>query len=141
MFGKKFNIGYFYNISLSILFLVFIILLFRYQSFLINYRVWEDESETIVTAKMMVASMALYSDIFNHHGPLTFLPGVILETFGSFSITEHRLMIAFFQIITLFSIYKTPILEHTFQRVLASMISATIMVSFLPEIFGHMYKY
>ena len=139
--NKQFNFDVFYNWLIYLLFFLFIILSLRYQFFLLNYRTWEDESETIVAAKMMASGMYLYSEIFNHHGPLTFLPAFVLEQFGEFEVIEHRVLIAFFQFIAIFSIYKTPILNSVLQKIIVTIISSVIVLGFLPDIFGHMYKY
>lgn len=129
------------NTAIYTLFFLFSALSFRYQYFLFNYREWGDEAETIVAAKMLAAGMKLYSEIFNHHGPLTFLPGLIAEKFGDFGVQGHRVPIAFLQVLAIISIYKSPVLGRGCQRILASVASATLMLVFMPDIFGHMYKY
>lgn len=123
------------------LLLLFVILSFRYQYFLLNYREWGDESETIVAVKMMAAGMKLYSEVFNHHGPLTFLPGVITEKLGDFGIVGHRVSIAILQTFAVLSIFYSPVLKFTSQKILASVASATVILIFMPDILGHMYKY
>ena len=60
----------------------FIALCARHEFALLNYKLFGDEAETIVGAKMIATGMKLYSEIFNHHGPLTFLPGLITEWLG-----------------------------------------------------------
>lgn len=130
-----------FDVVTYILFFVFAALSLRYQYLLLNYREWGDESETIVTAKMMAAGMKLYSEIFNHHGPLTFLPGLIAEKFGDFGIRGHRVSIAILQVLAILSIYKSPVLRTDSQRILAFVASATVILIFMPTIFGHMYKY
>lgn len=130
-----------FNVAIYILLFLFAILSFRYQYLLLNYREWGDESETIVAAKMMAAGMKLYSEIFNHHGPLTFLPGVLAEKFGDFGVLGHRVSIALLQVLAILSIYKSPALRSESQRILASVASVTVILVFMPDIFGHMYKY
>ena len=61
--GNWFNL--ILNIGIYVLIFLFILLSLRYQYFLLEYMEWGDESETIVTSKMMVAGMKLYSEIFN----------------------------------------------------------------------------
>lgn len=131
----------FYSIALNLTVLLFLILSLRHQYFLLNYREFGDESETIVAAGMMAAGLRLYSEIFNHHGPLIFLPGVIVEHLGDFGVIGHRVFVAILQILAVLLIYKSPVFEFLTQRVLAAVISATIILSFMPDIFGHMYKY
>lgn len=130
-----------FDVAIYILFFVFAVLSFRYQYLLLNYREWGDESETIVAAKMMAAGMKLYSEIFNHHGPLTFLPGVLAEKFGDFGVLGHRVSVALLQVLAILSIYKSPALRFESQRILASVACATVILVFMPDIFGHMYKY
>lgn len=119
----------------------FIALSIRHQYLLLSYREWGDESETIVAAKMMASGMKLYSEIFNHHGPLTFLPGVLTEKFGNFGVVGHRIFISALQIASILAIYTSPIFKSKWVRLLASVTSATFILSYLPDIFGHMYKY
>ncbi|MBL4618063.1 MAG: hypothetical protein JKY46_10225 [Robiginitomaculum sp.] len=123
------------------LLLLLIFLVVRYQIKLLGFGEWGDESETIVAAKMIVSGQSLYREIFNHHGPLTFLPGVVLELFGSFGVTGHRVSIAFLQILALVSLYYSPLLKGSLIRIVYTVGAATIMLVYLPDNFGHMYKY
>jgi len=108
-----------------------------------HYLEWGDESETIVASKMLAAGMRLYGEVFNHHGPLTFLPGVLLEYWGSFGVSGHRYLIAGFQLLALLSIYRTPLSTHVFERRVAVAISAVAIMALLPEpeLYGHTYTY
>ena len=123
------------------LFALAAILIIRYQIKLLSYMEWGDESETIVAAKMMAAGGILYSEIFNHHGPLTFLPGFLLEKVGDFGIQAHRTLIAVLQWIAFICLYLSPVLKKEGVRSLYTIIAASTVIMFLPEIFGHMYKY
>lgn len=123
------------------LFFVFLLLGIRYQYLLLNYREWGDESETIVAAKMLAVGMRLYSEVFNHHGPLTFFSGVLLEKFGDFGVRGHRVPIAIMQVMAVVSIYKAPFLILRMQRLLAVIGSVLMILMVMPDIFGHMYKY
>lgn len=125
----------------SIVFVTFSIVCLLYQYKLLRLREFGDESETIVAAKMMASGMKLYSDFFNHHGPLTFLPGLLLETFGNFHVPGHRVAIAVLQLITFFSIYKSPIFVNKEQRIVGTLVSAALVLLLLPDLFGHMYIY
>lgn len=129
------------DVAIYTLFLIFAVLGIRYQVLLLNYKEWGDESETIVAAKMMAAGMKLYSEIFNHHGPLTFLPGLFIEKLGSFGVREHRIPIALLQIFAIIAIYKSPLIKDGVIRVCLSVVAATMILVLMPEIFGHMYKY
>ncbi|MFC4625492.1 hypothetical protein ACFO1V_09700 [Daeguia caeni] len=137
--NKKMNI--IADVTICILLSIFVFLGIRYQYLLLNYREWGDESETLVTVKMMSSGLKLYSEIFNHHGPLTFLPGIITEMFGNFNVQGHRVFIAIIQILSVILIYNSPIIKGRTQRILVSIIVATLMLSYFPNIFGHMYKY
>ncbi|KTD55186.1 hypothetical protein Lsai_2778 [Legionella sainthelensi] len=124
-----------------VLFMIFVFFAIRYQIKLLYYMEWGDESETIVTAKMIVNGQSLYSQIFNHHGPLTFLTGIVLEKFGSFGVSGHRLPIAILQIIALFSIYYSPLLKCSYSRRLYTITATCVMLLYLPDVFGHTYIY
>ena len=104
------------------------LLVVRYQAYLLDYVEWGDESETIVVAKMMAAGMSLYSEIFNPHGPLTFLPGYLLELAGSFGIRGHRIPIAALQWAALASLYFSPLLVDRVIRNIYAAIAASVMV-------------
>lgn len=117
------------------------ILIVRYQLRLIHLIEWGDESETIVVTKMMAAGQRLYSEIYNNHGPLTFLPGFIVSKIGNFSIPEYRIPIMILQWLTWLAIYTSPIFKDRSQRVFATLSSAMMMLIFLPRIFGHTYLY
>jgi hypothetical protein len=122
-------------------FFLFIALGIRYQVRLLKYIEWGDESETIVASKMIAAGRSLYSEIFNHHGPLTFLPGVLLETFGNYGIAAHRLPIALLQVLALASIYFSPILKAESIKRCYTVAAGTVMLLYFPEIYGHTYMY
>ena len=121
--------------------LLFVVLALRYQLYLLNYMEWGDEAETVVTAKMIVAGQTLYSQIFNHHGPLTFLTGIIVEKFGGHSIAAHRLPIAALQISALLAICFSPIAPHRLAGMFYAVIIATLVLLAFPSIFGHTYIY
>ena len=120
---------------------LFAFLIIRYQIRLLDYFEWGDESETIVTAKMMAAGHKLYSDVFNMHGPLIFFPGYVLEKFGSFGIAGHRIFIGILQWCALIGMYCSPLLQIRTTKLLAMLLAATFMVGYLPDFFGHNYLY
>jgi len=57
-----------------------------------------DESETVVVSKMLAHGSNYIRKVFNNHGPLTFLPGLIIELAGNFSVPEHRITIIILQL-------------------------------------------
>lgn len=129
------------NGILIVLLVIFAVLAVRYQYFLLRHIEWGDESETVVTTKMMAAGQRLYSEIFNHHGPLTFLIGVILEKFGDFGIRGHRVPVALLQLAGLLSIYFSPIFSSKSVKIGCTVFAASVMLFYLPELLGHMYTY
>lgn len=124
-----------------LVFFLFSIIALLYQIKLLNYIEWGDESETIVTSKMIAAGNILYSQIFNHHGPLTFLPGVVLDKMGDFGLISHRVLIAMLQMVALLSIYFSPILKHGLARKFYTIAAGTLLLLYFPEMFGHTYIY
>ncbi len=123
------------------IFAIFILFAIRYQIKLLSYTEWGDESETIVAAKMIAAGERLYSVIFNHHGPLVFLPGIVLEKMGSFGVTGHRVYIMFLQLGAMLALYFSPIIQGRFTKFLYVMAAMTAMLLYFPDIFGNMYTY
>lgn len=131
----------FFDILFAVLFAVFVVLAIRYQIKLLDYLVFGDEAETIVTSKMMASGQKLYSEIFNHHGPLTFLPGMLLELFGDFGVPVHRVPIAMFQFFAVIAIYFSPLLDKGFASKAYIITAISIVLLFFPELFGSMYMY
>ncbi|MEM0945473.1 MAG: hypothetical protein AAGI70_16170, partial [Pseudomonadota bacterium] len=121
--------------------LVFAGFALRYQGLLLDYVLWGDEIEGIVAARMLVAGGTLYGDVFNHHGPLKFLTTYALELFGPAEIQSHRLAIAALQGIALVALYLSPLFRDGFVRRLYVIAAASIMLLYLPELYGHMVKY
>jgi len=131
-----------YNKVLSyILLFIGMILIVRYQLRLIHLVEWGDESETIVVTKMMAAGYRLYTEVYNNHGPLVFLPGFIISSLGKYGISVYRLPIVFLQICALLSVYYSPIFISKAYRNYFTLIFGTVMIIFLPKIYGHTYLY
>lgn len=131
-----------YNKVLSyILLLVGMILVVRYQFRLIHLVEWGDESETIVVTKMMAAGYRLYTEVYNNHGPLVFLPGLIISSLGKYGISVYRLPIVALQIASILSVFFSPIFLNKTYRNYFTLIFSTVMVIFLPRIYGHTYLY
>jgi hypothetical protein len=107
----------------------------------LDYFEWGDESETIVTAKMMVAGQRLYTEVFNMHGPLTFLPGYLLEQFGSFGIKAYRGMMILMQCVGLAALYFSPLLRSRWIRLIYVVIVASIYLASYSDIFAHTFTY
>ena len=131
-----------YNKVLSYFVLIIgMILVVRYQFRLIHLVEWGDESETIVVTKMMAAGYRLYTEVYNNHGPLVFLPGFIISSLGKFGISIYRLPIVFLQICAILSVYFSPIFINKTYRNYFTLIFGTVMMIFLPRIYGHTYLY
>jgi len=75
---------------------------------LLPLRQWGDESETIVTAKLIISGQRLYTQIFNHHGPLAFLNSLAMEFLGvkGTDIALHRTPVLILEILLLVAIYN-----------------------------------
>ncbi|WP_034461833.1 hypothetical protein [Buttiauxella noackiae] len=127
--------------ALYFVFAMFCVFFIRYQYFLLGYINWGDEAETVVTVKMMASGMKLYSEIFNHHGPLTFLPGLLVEHFVSIDIRGHRILIALFQIFAFVALCRSPVLTSNLQRMVVFVCCAIIVLVCFPDGFGHTYQY
>ena len=130
-----------FDALLLIVFGLFVFLAVRYQLKLLDYMDWGDEAETIVGAKMIANGLNLYSQIFNQHGPLTFLPGLIVEKIGNFGVSGHRVAIAILQIVAILSLYFSPLLNGSLTKRLYTMAAVSVILLYLPEIFGHTYIY
>lgn len=124
------------------LLVIFAYLFYKYQFRLLNLIEWGDESETVVVTKMMAKGYRLYTEVYNNHGPLTFLPGYIISKFGNFPITIYRLPIIVLQWISLVSIYlNTSLKNNPIKRNYAIIIIGSIIAVFMPRIYGHTYIY
>ncbi|MFC3606470.1 hypothetical protein [Stutzerimonas tarimensis] len=123
------------------LFAIFAVLVLRYQYELLDYIEWADESETVLTAKLIARGATLYFDLFNHHGPLTFLPGLLVEQVGNFSVAAHRIPIMLGQWLALLALYFSPLMKDSPVARIYTAVVASALVLYWPELFGHMYKY
>lgn len=129
------------EVCVAIAFGIFIVLALHYQFLLLDNFSWGDEAETIVGAKLIAAGSRLYSEIYNPHGPLTFLPGVLLELVGSFKVQGHRVFIALLQIAAMVAIYRSPLINGANVRRIYVGLAATITLLYLPEVYGHSYVF
>ena len=132
------------NLLFGVIFFALLVLVILYQVKMLHFYEWADESETIVTAKMMAHGYRLYTEVFNNHGPLIFLPGLILEQFGSFGIAGHRVITLLLQLGLFAAIYFSPVLRNTNQFVKLSYLAVvgTITVCWFPILaFAQMYTY
>lgn len=131
-----------YNKVLSYLVLLIgMMLVVRYQFRLIHLVEWGDESETIVVTKMMAAGYRLYTEVYNNHGPLVFLPGLIISSLGKYGISVYRLPIVALQIASILSVFFSPIFLNKTYRNYFTIIFGTVMVIFLSRVYGHTYLY
>mgnify|MGYP006977397093 CR=1 FL=1 len=122
-------------------FALYAILLVRYQINLLYFMDWEDESETVVGARLMAEGWLLYGDFFNHHGPLTFFSGWLIEQFGNFGVAAHRIPIAVLQWLALLALAFSPLVRDRLITLIYAGTVGAVMVLYLPELLGHMYKY
>ncbi len=121
--------------------ILFSLCLLYYQYQLLTFMDWEDESETVVAAKLMVDGARLYGDFFNHHGPLTFLPGWLVESLGSFGVAAHRVPIAILQWLALAALALSPMFNSRLIGLAYAAFVGALMLIWLPELYGHTYAY
>jgi hypothetical protein len=145
MFKKinKFNLVFkLDNMSSNIFVQYTVIFIFlRYQLLLSGIAEWPDESNTIVTSKLMITGKKLYTEIANIHGPLIFLPAYLLNKIGEFSIQGYRSLVAGLQLIALTSVYKSPLLNPgRISQFYIVTISAIILIIF-PKFYSQTYTY
>ena len=138
--GFRIEFNWLNIIAYSLLF-IFTYLMVRRQLELRFLVEWGDESETIIATKMMAAGYRLYTEVYNNHGPLTFLPGLIISSFGNFRIETYRWIPIVLQWFALISIYFSPLYKDKLQRIFATLISGWAMIVFMPLIYGHTYLY
>jgi hypothetical protein len=124
-----------------VLFTAFVVIFVRHQVHLLDYMHWEDESETIVASKLMADGARLYKDFFNHHGPLTFFPGWLIEKVGDFGVAGHRVIIAVGQWIALLALVFSPEIRSRRLAAVYACFAGAVMALYLPQKFGHMYMY
>ena len=129
------------NLAIYLIFFVWLIIIVSRQNELRYLVEWGDESETIVVTKMMASGQRLYTEIYNNHGPFVFLPGFILSMFGNYFIDTYRWIPIIFQWMSLISIFFSPLFKTIKQRVFATIILGSVMVHYLPLIYGHTYVY
>lgn len=121
--------------------ILFGLCLLYYQIQLLTFMDWEDESETVVGAKLMIDGARLYGDFFNHHGPLTFLPGWLVEHVGSFGVAAHRVPIAILQWLALAALALSPLFSSRLIGLTYAGFVGALMLLWLPELYGHTYAY
>jgi len=107
---------------------------------LIDYRLWGDEAETIVAAKMMASGQTLYSEIFNHHGPMTFFFGYFIEQFGNASIEGYRVVIYSLQFLILLLIFLDPKKEYI-EKLITILGFSVIIWGWGPEVLASVHQY
>ncbi|OOF19751.1 hypothetical protein BZJ17_14815, partial [Salinivibrio sp. IB574] len=107
---------------------------------LIDYRLWGDEAETIVAAKMMASGQTLYSEIFNHHGPMTFFFGYVIEQFGNASIEDYRVVIYSLQFLILLFIFLDPKREYI-EKLITILGFSAIIWGWGPEVLASVHQY
>lgn len=129
------------NIVTTLLLVIFVVLVVRYQYFLLNIVEWGDESETIVISKLLASGKKLYTEVFSQHGPLAFLPGIITEQFGDFKFRGHRTVIAGLQLLALASIYFSPLVERKSIANIYTGLAASVLVLYFSSFYAHMYMY
>lgn len=129
------------DVFLYLVFLIWMVIVIRRQAELRFLVEWGDESETIIVTKMMASGQRLYTEIYNNHGPLVFLPGFIISKMGDYFIEVYRWIPIVLQWLSLISIYFSPLFSTVKQRVFSTIVLGSIMVHYLSLIYGHTYLY
>ena len=101
-----------------------------------------DETETILVTKLIAQGYKLYVDVYNNHGSLVFLPGILLSKYKTDApIWMYRYIIIFLQDFALLSILTSPISNNFYRRYIATLFVGFIFVFYLPNFYGHSYIY
>jgi len=127
--------------SFGLLIAIFSLIIIRYQINLLYYKSWEDESETIVAAKLIASGLTLYSEIVSIHGPLSFLPGIIIEKIGSFQVPTHRIFILILELLAFLSVYFSPLLRSRNEKITYTALITSSILIYFPKFYGHTYIY
>jgi hypothetical protein len=129
------------NVNLIIFFFISAVLIVRYQIYLLDYREWGDESETIVVAKMMASGLKLYSEIFEPHAPLVYLPSLLIEKLGSFNLHTHRIFILILQLLALTALFFSPLLKNLHTRINFTLTAALAILVAFQKFYSNTYIY
>lgn len=138
---SKWICNHWMDVILYIVFIVWLIIVIRRQTELRFLVEWGDESETIVVTKMMASGQRLYSEIYNNHGPLVFLPGFIISRLGDYFIEVYRWIPLVLQWLSFIAIFFSPLYTTSKQRIISTIMLGSIMVHFLSLIYGQTYLY
>lgn len=138
----------FYKKNISCKYTVILCVVISFAYFIQLYKLlhsleFGDEYETIITARMLANNIPLYTGVFNHHGPLTFFSGFIIELFGEFDVWVHRIPIAVLQLYLIYCILNTCIIDNYIYKLVYAFICINVIVVILPSHFrfGNMYLY
>jgi hypothetical protein len=125
----------------SFIFFIFILLIIRFISKLLFFKGLEEESETIVTGMMIAHGQKLYTDIFQNHGALTYLPSLIIQKIYHLNFLGHRTFMMALEILSLLSVYFSPLLKNNIQKKIYVVLVATFTLAFLSRFYLHAYLY
>lgn len=107
---------------------------------LLDYFIWNDEAETVVTADMMAAGSRLYTQIFNHHGPMTFFTGYLVALVSEGGIVGNRIVIMILQWALLAVILRSAEIPAR-ARMFLFLCMAVTLTGPLRDVYAHMYTY
>lgn len=102
---------------------------------------WGDESETIVTARLLHSGERLYEEIFNHHGPLTFLGPYLVDAFGPQSLQVQRLQVTLLQLICVILVAYPRGGESSFKSKFLAILTAATFSLVFPSFLGSTVQY
>ena len=127
------------NIALVVL-MISALLFVAMQIRLLDYYIWNDEAETVVTANMMAAGSRLYTQIFNHHGPMTFFTGQLVALAGGGGIVGNRIVIMILQWALVAVILRSVDIPIR-ARLFLFLCIAVGLTGPLRDVYAHMYTY
>lgn len=113
----------------------------RCQAHLLHAPHWVDEAETVVVTRLLASGQRLYGDVFNHHGPLVFFSGYLLEKLGHFDISVHRLPMALAVWAAIVSCAISPLLRNNLARLCCGAAVAALLLYRYVDIFSTLYIY
>ncbi len=95
-----------------------------------------DESETIVASRMIADGSRLYSEIFQLHGPLTYLPGVLGEIIGQPGFIGNRLTLLPIEFFVFLSIVRSFRSRSATTGVVVATVIFAVIWAYLPSLYA-----
>ena len=97
----------------------------RLAIILLNGPDFQDETEKLVGAWMIHDGMRLYKDMFDHHGPFSYIIAhLFYAVTGSRDVANYRLIPLAFSLLSLFAILRTSAIQSLSARLIAASLMA-----------------